>query len=198
MNQELYDRLRTAGVADAEAEEISKSFGTEATEETVDVDRLTKAMQDVATSFESDTSAVDAAVQEASDIVDAVTKGADALLVEQRTQYEALAKGILALADEVRDLRGHMSSNTEEITKSLTAVADEPVERKSIVSDVEIIAAPGEVTTSGPLGYNELIAKALNELQATDDNHRQNDLRKAVSLLESGTPAATIQSQYGL
>ncbi len=197
MNQELFARLRAAGISETEATSISKSYGP-ATPDDVDVDRLTKAMEGVAASFGDDSqSAVDDAVQEASDIVDAVTKGADALLAEQRTQYEALAKGMLALADEVRDLR-EQGVSASPLTKSLTN--SEPMLRKSVSSDnVDIIGAPGDLQKgSVAMGYQALINKALTELKATDDVTRQSELSKAISGLESGIPAATIRQNYSI
>jgi hypothetical protein len=192
----LFERLRAAGVSEAEATDIVQTHAKP--EGDIDVDRLTKAMEGVADSFGDNTSsAVDAAVQEASDIVDAVTKGADALLIEQRAQYEALAKGMLALADEVRDLRATMSSDAAEIQKSLTAVADEPVARRSVTT--EVVPAPGEVHIGSPeLGYSQIIAKAVAELKATDDRERAIELRKAVSMLESGFSASHVSTQFGI
>ncbi len=194
---DLFERLRAAGISASEATDIVQEHAGVATGD-IDVDRLTKAMEGVASSFgeAAPSSAVDAAVQEASDIVDAVTKGADALLVEQRTQYEALAKGMLALADEVRDLRSTMSSGTAELQKSLTAVADEPVARRSI--SAEYIPAPGEMNTDDGLGYNELLNKAINELKSTGSRDRAVELRKAVSMLESGFSVTHVSAQFGI
>jgi hypothetical protein len=174
----LFERLRAAGVSEAEATDIVQTHAKP--EGDIDVDRLTKAMEGVADSFGDNTSsAVDAAVQEASDIVDAVTKGADALLIE------------------VRDLRATMSSDAAEIQKSLTAVADEPVARRSVTT--EVVPAPGEVHIGSPeLGYSQIIAKAVAELKATDDRERAIELRKAVSMLESGFSASHVSTQFGI
>jgi hypothetical protein len=194
----LFERLRAAGISASEATDIVQEHADVATGD-IDVDRLTKAMEGVASSFgeAAPPSAVDAAVQEASDIVDAVTKGADALLVEQRSQYEALAKGMLALADEVRDLRSTMRSGTAELQKSLTAVADEPVARRSISAGY--IPAPGEMdTTDDGLGYNELLNKAINELKSTENRDRAVELRKAVAMLESGFSVTHVSAQFGI
>lgn len=192
----LYDRLRAAGIADTEAQSIVQEHAAETIAD-VDTDALTKAMEQVAGTF-ADTApaaAVDAAVQEASDIVDAVTKGADALLEEQRSQYEAIAKGLLALGDEIRDLRSRFATETQTIAKSLSAVADEPVARKSV--EAEVIPAPGENFVGAP-DYSDVMNKALTEMQETDSADRRAELRRAVSMLESGFTATHISSTFGL
>lgn len=203
MNSELYDRLVAAGLAESEAEEIAKAHPVAGSDEAeIDVDRLTKAMQDVATSFSNEddsTSAVEDVVAEATSIVDAVTKGADALLAEQREQYEALSKGFLALAEEVKELRTAVSAApAETIAKAVPAPElshDEPALRKSI----EVVPAPGDVSDEG-LTHSSLISKALAELQSDSDisTNRQADLRKAVSLLESGAIPAEVSATYRL
>ena len=192
----LYDRLRNAGITDAEAQSIVRDHAADAMP--VDTDRLTKAMEQVAGTFTdaAPAAAVDAAVQEASDIVDAVTRGADALLAEQRNQYEALAKGLLAVADEVRDLRSKFATETATLAKSLGAVADEPVERKSVHTDY--LPAPGEISVAGDNDYSSVLNKALNELRSTDNSDRRAELRRAVSMLESGFAAGQIRSTFGL
>ena len=184
----LYDRLRNAGITDAEAQSIVRDHAADTMP--VDTDRLTKAMEQVAGTF------TDAAVQEASDIVDAVTRGADALLAEQRNQYEAIAKGLLAVADEVRDLRSKFATETTALAKSIGAVADEPVERKSVHTDY--LPAPGEISVAGDNDYSSVLNKALNELRSTDNSDRRAELRRAVSMLESGFAAGQIRSTFGL
>lgn len=193
----LYDRLRAAGVADAEAQSIVRDHAAETIAD-VDTDRLTKAMEQVAGTFAdaAPSAGVDAAVQEASDIVDAVTRGADALLEEQRAQYESLAKGLLALGDEVRELRSKLSTETATLAKSLGNIAEEPVARKSVAT--EVIPAPGDAIMENTGDYGTVLNKALGEMRSTDDSDRKAELRRAVSMLESGFPASHIQSTFGL
>jgi hypothetical protein len=192
----LYDRLRSAGIADDEAQSIVRDHAAETVAD-VDTDRLTKAMEAVAGTFgdAAPTSAVDTAVQEASDIVDAVTRGADALLEEQREQYQSLAKGLLALGDEVRELRAKLSTETATIAKSLGHIADEPLARKSV--SVEAVPAPGDIQNT-TADYSTVLNKAIAELKSTDDTDRQAELRRAVSMLESGFTASHISTTFGL
>ena len=195
----LYDRLRAAGISDAEAQSIAHDHAA-STIADVDTDALSKAMEEVAHTF-SDTApaaAVDAAVQEASDIVDAVTRGADALLEEQRSQYDALAKGLLALGDEIRELRTRISSETATLAKSLGSIADEPMARRSV--QAEVIPAPGDaLSTPEAADYSTVLSKAIAELQSTESSaDRKNELRRAVSMLESGFGAAHIRDTFGL
>jgi len=204
-NPELIERMTAAGVSSAEAEDIAKSFPAVAPDDEIDVDRLAKAMQDVADTFQGTDDTTDTTVEdvvaEATSIVDAVTKGADALLAEQREQYESLSKGFLALAEEVKDLRASVNGSQESLSKAIDtreAISSEPLERRSVTT--EIIPAPGETATgSEELDHRALINKALEGMQ--DDsvpNPRKAELRKAVSLLESGMPANLVQSNFRL
>ena len=207
---QMYERLLTAGVAAEEAESIVKAFAEEAASkgvennEEVDVDRLTKAMEGIRDAFESEPAEktdVESALQEASDIVDAVTKGADALLAEHREQFEALSKGITLLTEEVAHLRSQVSVNGENVVKSLGNAAqalNEPVMRKSL-DTYEAVPAPGEHETAAPYNHNDLIAKALDKIRGDVANDtRKAELRKAISLLESGYAAEQVASTYNL
>ena len=204
---QLYERLMAAGVTSGEAGEICKAFvGTSNTpdSEPVDVDRLTKAMEGIRDAFDGDgepvdaSNNVDAAIQEASDIVDAVTKGADALLAEQRTQYEALSKALIALTTEVTELRTKVRDNGDTVSKSLASAQEqlnEPVMRKSI-GNLETIALPGETTGFSP---RALVSVALDEIRGESSNDiRKAELRKAISLLESGASAEQVATSYSL
>jgi hypothetical protein len=208
----LHERLLNAGLGAAEAEEIVKSQQsiTENTE-TVDVDRLTVAMEGIKKAFEADSEPEEEgeevmpdtgdAIQEATNIVDAVTKGADALLAEQRTQFEALSKALILLTEEVTELRSTVSNGSEVVQKSLTtaqAALNEPIMRKSIDS-LEAVPTPGETAESNQVVLPDLIAKALSEIQiATTPDNRKAELRKAITLLESGMPAAHVANTYSL
>jgi len=210
MNEsQMYDRLVTAGVAASEAESIVKAFGasqatTSDETETVDVDRLTKAMEGIRDAFDAEpepAADVDAAIQEASDIVDAVTKGADALLAEHRDQFQALSKALTLLTEEVSELRTQVAGNGETVVKSLTVATEalnEPVMRKSLdPNSVEAVPAPGE--QSDFTTPSSLINKAIDEIRgdSTSDT-RKAELRKAISLLESGMAPASVASTYSL
>ncbi len=210
MNEsQMIERLLNAGVAAEEAESIVKAFDGAAqtsNDETVDVDRLTKAMEGIKDAFDAEpaqTPDVDAAIQEATDIVDAVTKGADALLAEHREQFEALSKGILLLTQEVAELRGQVSTNGETVVKSLgaaEAALNEPEMRKSIdTSDVEEVPTPGEVRLTDDFHPQSLISKALDEIRGEEvPQARKAELRKAISLLESGMAPASVAKTYSL
>jgi hypothetical protein len=212
MNEsQMIERLLNAGVAAEEAESMIKAFAGAAStsttnEESVDVDRLTKAMEGIKDAFDSEpdeTPSVDAAIQEATDIVDAVTKGADALLAEHRDQFEALSKGIILLTQEVAALRGQVSSNGETVVKSLgtaAAALNEPVMRKSVsAGSVEEIPSPGEVNLMNDFHPQSLISKALDEIRGDGSTDvRKAELRKAISLLESGMAPASVAKTYSL
>lgn len=197
MNQELYDRLISSGVASEEAESIAKSFA--APSEDVDVDALTKAMQDVAASFDAPaTPDVDAVVEEATSIVDAVTKGADALLAEQRGQFEALSKGFAVLAEEVKALRAEVARG-EQIAKAMPAAA--PAVREESVAlrkSIDVIPTPAESSMGEPTDHQSLIRKALSEMQEAPGQTRAAELRKAVALLESGAPTQLVRADFRL
>ena len=207
MNDQLRERLLLAGVSDSEASDIAKSFGSSASDETVDVDRLTKAMEGIRDQFSADDADdadddfvdVDAAIQEASDIVDAVTKGADVLLGEMREQNELLRKGILAIGDEVKGLREQISTRDDIVQKSLSNVTDTlsaPMAPKSIqASTADVIPAPGDESGGG--SQMSLIAKALKDLPDADVP-RGLELRKAITLLESGANPAEVAENYHL
>ena len=212
MNEsQMYDRLVTAGVAASEAESIVKAFAQGAapagqTDDAVDVDRLTKAMEGIRDAFDAEpepAADVDAAIQEATDIVDAVTKGADALLAEHREQFQALSKALTLLTEEGSELRTQVNANGETVVKSLgtaTEALNEPAMRKSIdAASVEAVPTPGEVAIQNDFHPQSLISKAIEEIRgdATTDT-RKSELRKAISLLESGMAPSSVAATYSL
>ena len=206
MNDELYQRLITAGVAEAEAMDIAKGFNADQADDGVDVERLTKAMEGIKETFaaettntEEETESLEKALSEATGIVDAVTQGADAILAEVRSQNDALAKGLLALGDEVKRLREHMDTNKGDLAKSLTAVQDqlsEPVVKS--IGSAEAIAAPGDITASGEAQAPALIQKALKEMSTTTDNNRLAHLGTAIARLESFCDPSEVAREYSL
>lgn len=199
---DLYNRLLAAGVTEGEAKDIAKSLDiAPAAEETVDVDRLSKALEDIKETFESDNDGAEdlsKAMNEAGDIVEAVTRGADALLDEVRKQNAVLAKGLLTFGEKLVAIEGKITGNGVAIAKSLTSVASElaaPGQPRAVIGEATVIPAPGE---SQGMSHQELISKAITELRTADDSHRVSELRKAVTLLESGASAHDVATNYNL
>ena len=202
MNDELYKRLISAGVAETEAMDIAKGFNV-ATDEDVDVERLAKAMEGIKDTFsaeeDTNTESLEKALSEATGIVDAVTQGADAILVEVREQNAALAKGLLALGQEVQAMREHLDTNKGEIAKSLSAVQNqlnEPIIKS--VGSAEAIAAPGDTQAGDELTAPVLIQKALKEMSTSTDNTRLAHLGTAIARLESFCNPAEVAQEYSL
>jgi len=216
MNEELYQRLLSSGVSEAEATQIAKSY---IPNQDVDTERLTKALQDLRDTMATDTTPQDAGLSfdaptvdsSGDDVIGAITKGADAILMQNREHIEArahaqdvlvdrqdaIAKSLLALGETVERIEARLNGTTEEINKGLELVAgnlNTPSAPRSVQS---IDAHPAEdvVTT---LGRRELISKALGEMQATQDWSRKTQLGHAVSLLESGEDVKTVVSNYNL
>lgn len=190
---QIVEQLLAKGLDADEATALAKGFRGGDDSNDVDVDRLTEAMEGIRKSFEHDSSDIDAVVQEANDIVDAVTKGADALLEEHRGQFDALSKALLLLTEEVKELRSSVGVGSETVRKSLVQT-EEPM-RKSIA--VDEVPAPGEhvETDFHPSSW---ISKAISEIRTTESDTRKSELRKAITLLESGLPADQVVSTYSL
>ena len=202
---QMIEQLLMAGVSAEKADSLVKAFaGGADTEDAetgdVDVDRLTKAMEGIRDAFDAQPAEeVESAIAEASDIVDAVTKGADALLEEHRGQFEALSKALVLLTEEVSQLRSEMHNERETVVKSLgdaAAALNEPVMRKSMAA--EEIPAPGETVESAYAGPSDLISKAISEIQGDATASRKAELRRAITLLESGMAPSSVASTYSL
>mgnify|MGYP001280108954 CR=1 FL=1 len=212
---ELYDRLVGSGVSAEEAEAIAKSYVPNAD---VDTERLTKALENLRDTMSQDVAApeahlpVDDSLVDDSDVIGAITKGADAILAQGRAhidqrefaqdrileRQDAMAKSLLALGDAVDRIEGLLNGNSDKVAKSLDAVKtalSEPVPHRSVHS---VSDHPGDVSAAPSLSRQDLISKALTEMQATDDYTRRLQLNRAVSLLESGEQVQTVVTNFNL
>ena len=222
MNQELFDKLIEAGMTPETATEIAKGSydGAPDTEESVDVDALTKAMGEIKDIFEkSRPESVDAdldtsiSVEDADDgdLVKAVSQGADRILAQSQAhiaareaaqnaifdRLDALSKGFLALAESNQLLQKAIEASDGDLKKSLAAVKDElaaPNAPKAIVG--EVLPAPADTDLSKSLTPNDVVTKALAEMEGTDDLNRRRDLGHAIAKVESGMNPHVVANDY--
>ena len=212
MNKELFDRLIKAGVPEAEAEAIAKSHRP-VDPESVDVDALTKAMQDIRTTFEGDPEVdpeadpeVDPEADPEEDIVKAIAGGADRILEQGRSHIEAraqaqvdilarldvLSKGFLALAEAVQADKTIIAKGLKDVQEELGV----PQPPKAVVGGP--IPAPADSAAAGDLVPQDVVRKALNLMEKSDDPGRQGELQRAVARLESGVNPHEVVREFNI
>ena len=119
-------------------------------------------------------------VEALSSKLDSIVEKIEALTIPTQEDIE---KSIEAKAEE---LAKSMDEKTEELTKKVEELENEPLQKSAtVVYEDEAPVVTEEVAPAAPT-RSELITKALEEIQTTNDYNRKTQLFKAISRLEAG------------
>lgn len=168
--------------------------------ENVDTNKVEEILADIKNSLDNDAK-----------VSEEIAKNADTLISAQVAKFEEFAKTVEALSakldainesiaalqiptkeeiekavnDKAEEIAKSVEEKTEALSKKVEELENEPMQKSATVvyEDENVVE---EVVEAPAPTRQDLINKALNELQTTTDYNRKTQLFKAVSRLEAG------------
>ena len=129
--------------------------------------------------------------------VEIISKGADQIVQQNKELADSIEKSVNSLNEKLDSLLEKVSAFDTRIEKSLNDIATQPLPAKAVTSEAEV--APAEVKAVEPvITKAEVLSKALNALQDTQDHNRVAELRKGIARLESNFAPADIARDLNL
>ncbi len=128
-----------------------------------------------------------------------IAKGADAIILQNEQMVETVCKGlhdILDRLERVEDALTAIPDIHDNILKGLSDIKNAPLPSKAVTAEAE--EAPAEVQEDAPVvTKDEVLSKALNQLQ-TAEGDRKVQLLRAVAHLDSNFNPASVAADFNL
>ena len=190
MNEALLKELVDGGLAEDKARDIATRHGI-GDAPAADVDGLRKALEVVsqqqtqeADQFKMD---FDALKGNAEAVTDALCKSADALLQEHRSQNAVISTAMLRILDLLGVLDERQGSVDENLKKAIDLQNGQPLPRLSQQGLFDAVPRGGAAeAATGWLPSNFVPVAEAAYVAARGDHGRQDALRKAISMANSG------------
>ena len=154
--------------------------------QTVDLSRLEELLVDLNKSLSE-------ANQVENPEIEVITKSADAIIEQNKESVVALQQGV----DQVLETLTNLTERLSILEKSVTDIAETPVAPKAVIAEAAI--APADVAVEETvISYNDVLTKALNELQGGAMGDRRVQLMRGISKLDSNFAPAAVAAELNL
>jgi uncharacterized coiled-coil protein SlyX len=154
--------------------------------QTVDLSRLEELLVDLNKSLSE-------ANQVENPEIEVITKSADAIIEQNKESVVALQQGV----DQVLETLTNLTERLSTLEKSVTDIAETPVAPKAVITEAAI--APADVAVEETvISYNDVLTKALSELQGGVMGDRRVQLMRGISKLDSNFAPAAVAAELNL
>lgn len=154
--------------------------------QTVDLSRLEELLVDLNKSLSE-------ANQVENPEIEVITKSADAIIEQNKESVVALQQGV----DQVLETLTNLTERLSILEKSVTDIAETPVAPKAVIAEAAV--APADVAVEETvISYNDVLTKALNELQGGVMGDRRVQLMRGISKLDSNFAPAAVAAELNL
>ena len=154
--------------------------------QTVDLSRLEELLVDLNKSLSE-------ANQVENPEIEVITKSADAIIEQNKESVVALQQGV----DQVLETLTNLTERLSILEKSVTDIAETPVAPKAVIAEAAI--APADVAVEETvISYNDVLTKALSELQGGAMGDRRVQLMRGISKLDSNFAPAAVAAELNL
>ena len=125
--------------------------------------------------------------------IEVITKSADAIIEQNKESVVALQQGV----DQVLETLTNLTERLSILEKSVTDIAETPVAPKAVIAEAAV--APADVAVEETvISYNDVLTKALNELQGGVMGDRRVQLMRGISKLDSNFAPAAVAAELNL
>ena len=164
----------------------------EQAKESVDVSRLEGLLEDLSKALTDNTP------DETS--TEIIAKGADAIVNQNKELVERMDKSLALIEERFATLLAKFDAVeglNERVEKGFSELASQPLAPKAVTVEAEI--APADVATPvAQVSKNDVLSKAIAEIQTTKDPSRVSQLRKGIAQLESNFSPADVAAELSL